>query len=84
MYPGAREDGADHWLAGAGPNRAAAGPTPANWLTHTMTAQQEPPPLPSAKDAPAADDEDAAQAAVAERHEAAVEERDAAAQPEQH
>ena len=40
-----------------------------------MSASQDPAPVPPAKDAPAKTDEDAAQAAVAERHEAAAEER---------
>ena len=37
-----------------------------------MTTSQDPAPLPPAKDAPAPQDEDAAQAAVAERHEEAA------------
>ena len=41
-----------------------------------MTASQDPAPVPPAKDAPAKHDEDAAQAAVAERHEAATDERE--------
>ena len=41
-----------------------------------MTASQDPAPVPPARDAPARKDEDAAQAAVAERHEAAADERE--------
>jgi hypothetical protein len=40
-----------------------------------MTSSQEPAPVPPAKSVPEHKDEDAAQAAVAERHEAAADER---------
>ena len=41
-----------------------------------MSTSQEPAAVPPAKDVPAKKDEDAAQAAVAERHEVAVDERE--------
>ena len=41
-----------------------------------MSTSQTPPAVPPAKDVPAKEDEDAAQAAVAERHEAAADERE--------
>jgi hypothetical protein len=41
-----------------------------------MSTSQRPPAVPPAKDVPAKEDEDAAQAAVAERHEAAADERE--------